>query len=40
MSKEDYEASIPQEMKEKVEKKEEDEVNKTPVCIKTVVRSS
>jgi len=36
MSKEDYEASIPQEVKEKVEKKDEDEVNKTPMCIKTV----
>lgn len=36
MSKDDYEASIPQEMKEKVENKDEDEINKTPMCIKSV----
>ena len=36
MSKEDYEASLPVELKEKNEKKDEEELNKTPVCPKTV----
>ena len=36
MSKEDYEASLPPEMKEKAEKKEEENLNKTPICPKSI----
>ena len=38
MSKEDYEASLPPEMREKTEKREEEDVNKTPVCPKSVYK--
>ena len=36
MSKEDYEASLPAEEREKNDKKEEEDLNKTPICPKTV----
>ena len=38
MSKEDYEASLPPDMKEKSEKREEEDVTKTPVCPKSVYK--
>ena len=38
MSKEDYEASLPLEMREKNEKREEEDLSKTPVCPKTVYK--
>ena len=36
MSKEDYESSLPAEEKENIDKKEEEDLNKTPVCPKSI----